>query len=200
METLKDAVISLQNYNGGGLATDATGKFESCRHALAKLDNEKITLGQAATKVRAYLKKQGLNITINVNYLLNVYQKINNRLPEWHHAGMLPKHYGGGMKKTYFINVKDVEQLINYIVINANYTVTGLQEQEQEQIIYGYYWVWEQYTGNYGKKKWAKRLEFFEGKKSNAPAKNFTEISKQTYLDNKIKAGKLFYGFDTPTF
>lgn len=27
---------------------------------------------------------------------------------EWHHAGKLPKSYGGGMKKTYFINSKEI--------------------------------------------------------------------------------------------
>jgi hypothetical protein len=27
---------------------------------------------------------------------------------EWHHAGKLPKSYGGGMKKTYFMNAKEI--------------------------------------------------------------------------------------------
>ena len=27
---------------------------------------------------------------------------------EWHHAGKLPKAYGGGMKKTYFLNSKEI--------------------------------------------------------------------------------------------
>lgn len=27
---------------------------------------------------------------------------------EWHHAGKLPKQYGGGMKKTYFVNSDEI--------------------------------------------------------------------------------------------
>jgi threonine aldolase len=27
---------------------------------------------------------------------------------EYHHAGRLPKRYGGGMKKTYFLNARQI--------------------------------------------------------------------------------------------
>lgn len=46
------------NSNGGGLAVNVTGKFESNRNALARMSSEKRTAGQAAQSLR----KRGLSI------------------------------------------------------------------------------------------------------------------------------------------
>lgn len=91
-----------QNETGGGLATDATGLFESCRHALAKLDEDLVTAGQFAAK----LKRRGFAVT--AVELVDWHKRTFKREPEWHHAGRLPRSYGGGMKKTYFF-AKDME-------------------------------------------------------------------------------------------
>lgn len=87
-----------KNDNGGGLAINITGKFESNRHAIAKV--EKVTFGEAVKALK--LKKNG-GLDISSNYLLEIYTEIFGT-PEWHHAGKLPKKYGGGMKKTYFLD------------------------------------------------------------------------------------------------
>jgi hypothetical protein len=31
--------------------------------------------------------------------------------PEWHHAGMIPEQYGGGMKKTYFLIAAEIVKI-----------------------------------------------------------------------------------------
>lgn len=91
------------NYNiGGGLDSC---KFASRRHEAAKEDEGKLTLGKAAAMFK---KATDLNIdTIN--------EVINYAVPnmEWHHAGHLPKSYGGGMKKTYFLNSFEICDIAN---------------------------------------------------------------------------------------
>ena len=87
-----------KNYNiGGGLSVD---KFASNRHEDAKADDGKLTIG-AATKL--FKTASGLEIDV-------VKEIINYAVPnmEWHHAGKLPKSYGGGMKKTYFLNASEI--------------------------------------------------------------------------------------------
>lgn len=86
-----------QNSNGGGLASNITGRFESNRHAIARI--EKFTFGE----VSAHLKnKKNGGLIISAGDLLEIYTFLFGS-PEWHHAGKLPKQYGGGMKKTYFL-------------------------------------------------------------------------------------------------
>ena len=83
------------NYEiGGGLSF---GKFASNRHEDAKNDNGKITLGKA---VQMFKKASGIDDSEKVKEVLKY--AVPNM--EWHHAGKLPKQYGGGMKKTYFLN------------------------------------------------------------------------------------------------
>lgn len=84
-------------YIGGGLDLD---KFASKRHEDAKSDPGKLTFGQAT---QLFKKATGLEIEI-------VREVINYAAPnmEWHHAGKLPKSYGGGMKKTYFLNANEI--------------------------------------------------------------------------------------------
>lgn len=86
------------NYEiGGGLAGES---FASRRHQDAKYDEGKLTEGQAT---QLFKKATGYDIDL-------VKSVINYAVPnmEWHHAGKLPKSYGGGMKKTYFLNAAEI--------------------------------------------------------------------------------------------
>jgi hypothetical protein len=82
---------------GGGLDVS---KFASRRHEDAKNDDGKLTLG-AATQ----LFKQATALDTDA-----VREVLEYAVPnmEWHHAGYLPKSYGGIMKKTYFLNAKEI--------------------------------------------------------------------------------------------
>jgi hypothetical protein len=86
------------NYSiGGGLDSD---KFASRRHENARNDDGKITLGEA---VQLFRKATGLETEEVKDILIFAVPMM-----EWHHAGKLPKAYGGGMKKTYFLNSKEI--------------------------------------------------------------------------------------------
>ena len=107
---MKDALYNNMNETGGGLATAVTGRVESNRHALARI--EKVTFGQVVKHLA--LKKNG-GYKITAKELLKVYTHCNGT-PEWHHAGKLPKSFGGGMKKTYFLNdYPNVEEVKNWV-------------------------------------------------------------------------------------
>ncbi len=82
---------------GGGL--DGS-KFASRRHEDARNDEGKLTLGEAT---QLFKKATGLETDL-------VKEVIEYAVPnmEWHHAGKLPKAYGGGMKKTYFLNADEI--------------------------------------------------------------------------------------------
>jgi hypothetical protein len=84
-------------YVGGGIDNC---KFASNRHEDACRDEGKLTLGKAS---QMFKTATGCNIDI-------VREVIEYAVPnmEWHHAGKLPKSYGGGMKKTYFLNSKEI--------------------------------------------------------------------------------------------
>lgn len=89
---------NVDNYAIGGGLDGA--KFASRRHENAKDDAGKLTLGEAtqlfkkATGLEAHAVKEVLKYAVP-----NM---------EWHHAGKLPKSYGGGMKKTYFLNASEI--------------------------------------------------------------------------------------------
>jgi len=86
------------NYSiGGGLSN---GAFASRRHEDAKYDEGKLTEGKAT---QLFMKATGCPIEV-------VKEVINYAVPnmEWHHAGKLPKSYGGGMKKTFFVNSAEI--------------------------------------------------------------------------------------------
>lgn len=90
------------NYEiGGGLDS---GKFASRRHEDAKNDFGKLTLGKAA---QMFKKAVGSD---DVEFIKEV---LSYAVPnmEWHHAGKLPKQYGGGMKKTYFLNSYEIVKI-----------------------------------------------------------------------------------------
>ena len=87
-----------KNYDiGGGLDSS---KFASNRHEDAKHDDGKLTLGKAT---QMFAKATGLTIK-------EVKEVLNYAVPimEYHHAGLLPKSCGGGMKRTYFLNSEEI--------------------------------------------------------------------------------------------
>ncbi|MFJ1367007.1 hypothetical protein ACILDU_11280 [Capnocytophaga canimorsus] len=98
MYNLVEQIQQNKNCNGGGLATNITGRYESNRHAIARI--EKYTFGEV---VKELAKKKNGGLKISASHLLEVYTILFGT-PEWHHAGKLPKSYGGGMKKTYFLS------------------------------------------------------------------------------------------------
>ena len=110
------------NYGiGGGLSSD---KFSSRRHEDAKEDSGKLTLGKTTS---LFVNATGLNIEI-------IKELIKYAVPnmEWHHAGMLPKAYGGGMKKTYFLNSDEISNLaLNFYSILEKYEIS-LQSKRTE--------------------------------------------------------------------
>ncbi|MDR2205833.1 MAG: hypothetical protein LBE36_06735 [Flavobacteriaceae bacterium] len=89
------------NYHIGGGLDGA--KFASKRHENAKYDEGKLTLGKAA---QMFKNATGQDLDF-------VKEIINYAVPnmEWHHAGKLPKSYGGGMKKTYFLNSVEIVEI-----------------------------------------------------------------------------------------
>jgi len=87
-------------YVGGGLDDE---RFASNRHEHAKRDQGKVTVGKAT---QLFKKATGLSLE-KVKSII----RIAVPYPEWHHAGKLPKSYGGGMKKTYFLNAKEMVDL-----------------------------------------------------------------------------------------
>lgn len=93
-----EIVFNENNYNIGGGLSD--GAFASRRHEDAKYDEGKLTEGKAT---QLFIKATCLDI----DYVKAI---INYAVPnmEWHHAGKLPKSYGGGMKKTYFLNANEI--------------------------------------------------------------------------------------------
>lgn len=102
LKMICDKYCSVQHNNdnyaiGGGLDS---GKFASRRHEDAKYDGGKMTLGEAT---QLFKKATGLDTD-------SVRAVIEYAVPnmEWHHAGKLPKSYGGGMKKTYFLNATEI--------------------------------------------------------------------------------------------
>jgi hypothetical protein len=93
--------FNADNYSvGGGLSGH---KFASNRHEDARSDNGKVTQGEAN---QIFKKATGLDTAL-VNAIINF--AVPNM--EWHHAGKLPKAYGGGMKKTYFLNSAQIADL-----------------------------------------------------------------------------------------
>ena len=108
------------NYGiGGGLDSC---KFASRRHEDAKEDAGKLTEGEAT---QLFKKATGCEL----EYVKGV---INYAIPnmEWHHAGKLPKSYGGGMKKTYFLNATEICNLAtNWADYCSKYELSKATEQ-----------------------------------------------------------------------
>ena len=108
------------NYNVGGGFTDS-GKKASNRHEDALYDIGKLTFGKAAAMFK---KATGCEVAF-INKIFD-YAVPN---AEWHHAGFLPKSYGGGMKKTYFLNSIEIV----YIAANWQFLVGKLEISKNEK-------------------------------------------------------------------
>ena len=112
------------NYSiGGGLAN---GVFASNRHQDAKFDEGKLTEGKATQ-----LFKNATDLDTET-----VKGVINTAIPnkEWHHAGKLPKQYGGGMKKTYFLNAAQLVDLAtNWDKYAENFIIFNLAKKAKDQ-------------------------------------------------------------------
>jgi len=89
-------------YVGGGLDNC---KFASNRHEDANNDKGKLTFGKAVQLFKSATDCE-------IDFIKSVMEFIYPNM-EWHHAGMLPKSYGGGMKKTYFLNAEQIVNLAN---------------------------------------------------------------------------------------
>lgn len=112
-----------ENYEiGGGLSNN---KFASNRHEDAKNDKGKLTFGKTC---QMFKKATGSDL----NYIKEV---INYAVPnmEWHHAGKLPKKYGGGMKKTYFLNSKEIVDIAtNWKSYQEKLEISKAEKRKQE--------------------------------------------------------------------
>lgn len=168
----EDEIYQNSNHNGGGLAHNLTGRYESNRNALARLDSEKRTAGQVAKSLR----KSGHKIYA---------KEIKEFCEEWHHAGFKPRKIGGGMAKTYYTIKTDQEML----------DLLEEQKEKEQQKAYYFTWVWEGYKPAY------KVLLFVEGNcRELEQDKNAVELTKQQFLKAKHKGGKIYKGWDQPEF
>lgn len=97
------------NYSvGGGLIGGMSRRNEN-----AKYDSGKLTLDQASNVLAGAfgVEKSDVKAIIQSTYTL-----------EWHHAGFLPKSYGGGMRKVYYMNATQINELLeNFESIFANH-------------------------------------------------------------------------------
>jgi len=132
LKSISDKYCGKRYYNnysiGGGLSE---GKFASNRHEDAKSDEGKLTLGQATQ-----LFKKATNLDIDLIKDVLKYAVPNM---EWHHAGKLPKSYGGGMKKTYFLNATEIcdcaQNWVDYIDKYNLSNQTSKNEAEKKRYI-----------------------------------------------------------------
>lgn len=129
LQIIKDKYCTIQhnidNYSvGGGLDSD---KFASRRHEDAKFDEGKLTLGEAT---QLFKKASGMDIDA-------VREIIEYAIPnmEWHHAGKLPKSYGGGMKKTYFLNAPEICNLAtNWFSLVEKLNLSKIAQKEAAEL------------------------------------------------------------------
>jgi len=130
LQSIQDTYCNLQfnehNYSiGGGLVEE---KLASRRHEEALNDNGKLTLGEAT---QLFKRATGLDTE-------TVREVIKYAVPnmEWHHAGKLPKAYGGKMKKTYFLNsleICDIASNWDTYLERLNLSKIAFQNEEQKK-------------------------------------------------------------------
>ena len=121
-EKYKNIETSESNFSIGGGLDDC--KFASRRHENAINDKSRLTLGKAN---QLFAKATGLTVG-------EIEEIIKYAVPymEWHHAGKLPKSYGGGMKKTYFLNSAEIANIAeNFEDFKAK---LGLQKEEEKKV------------------------------------------------------------------
>ena len=112
-------------YIGGGIAE--SGKFESNRHSNAKNDIGKETLGKVC---QLFKLATGEELSSIKEIIHATYPKL-----EWHHAGALPKQYGGGMKKTYFVKAEEIVFLAtNWEQIKQNISIEKENSKKKAEL------------------------------------------------------------------
>jgi hypothetical protein len=105
------------NYSiGGGLVGGMSNRNHDAKH-----DAGKLTLDQAAKKIADIfaLDKGLVKSIIDREFEL-----------EWHHAGFLPKSYGGGMRKVYYVNS---EQMV-YVAKNIQHLLKKESDRIEQEI------------------------------------------------------------------
>lgn len=179
---------------GGGL--DA-GKFASNRHEDARSDAGKLTLGEATALFKRATKLESATVK----------SIIKSALPdmEWHHAGKLPKSFGGGMKKTYFLNAEEIVTIANnWESYKRKFEEIEIAEQAEYDRkltteVIGYYYEWGyDYSGAYGKKRNHKVVHTYRGAEMGAP-KNFSPCTEEEFFGFKLIEGRKYYGWDEPS-
>ena len=124
LEAIYNRFSSIQHNNenfsiGGGLDNY---KYASKRHEDAQSDPGKITLGEAT---QLFKKATGLDSNL-------IKEVLKYAIPnmEWHHAGFLPKTFGGGMKKTYFLNASEICNCAkNWVAFSEKLTLSKVTEK-----------------------------------------------------------------------
>jgi len=86
------------------MALATNGKMVSERHQIAS-ESGKLTAGQAVKMI----KKQG--IQTNAKEVVEVFELINGRQPEWHHSGFYKSGGKSTMGRTYFFKAWQVQEL-----------------------------------------------------------------------------------------
>ena len=115
-----------ENFEIGGGLSD--GKFASNRHEDAKNDEGKLTLGKAVQMFKKATEND------DTDFVKEVLQYAVPNM-EWHHAGKLPKQYGGGMKKTYFLNSKEIVHIAeNWASIVEKLTISKTEKRNAEEV------------------------------------------------------------------
>lgn len=164
-----------QNSNGGGLAHNITGRYESNRNALARLDDTKRTSGEVAKSLR----KLGYNYKAS---------EIKVVFEEWHHTGF----YSKGMGRTYYTRMTD-EQVLAELSLRK---IETQKKYENEIFAIGYEWK-SDLSGYRGKKRNFKTLNVWKGSEIYKP-KNYQQCSEAQYNNAVDKLGLEYFGWTEP--
>jgi hypothetical protein len=178
METMKNQIRNNQNVNGGGLAVNITGRYESNRKTLADLDGNKRTAGQVAQSLR----RSGHKITATM---------VKRVCTEWHHAGFIPGRKG--MARVYYTTLSNVE------ILDAIEELNKKEEELYNSVVTGFYYEWSfDYGGRYGKKRNYKVCRWYEGSELDKP-RNLTNCTREEFDKSALYEGKEFFGWDEPS-
>lgn len=124
IKKFKNIEYNDNNYNVGGGLSD--NQFASNRHEDAKYDKGKLTFGKACQLFKKATKLELSEIKGVIKYA------VPNM--EWHHAGRLPKVYGGGMKKTYFLNSHEIVDIAeNFETYKNRYEISEEEKIKSEK-------------------------------------------------------------------
>lgn len=184
MEHLQQQIKDNQNFSGGGLAVNVTGRFESNRKALADLDGSKRTAGETAKWLKKHLGIKKLY----AKEVVKGYKLLKGFEPEWHHAGF----YRGGngrktMGRTFYFNDDDLAFLLeNWEQIE----VKNKEKEEKEKA---------EAERRSKKRKYAERwgTRFVRVSKNNIPKHADTESEE---MDGKYGWFEAQYHYNLPVY